>query len=225
MTAAWPDAIVDWELEAKRTNKSVEAKRATQKRDIRGPTQARPEKIRACNRSDKPAAGIRDLAIFALGERPMLRRSEIAALTVENVDRENETIRVFGKKRTASETLNLVDDTIRHVKPWMDLRKELPSRPLFVRIRARNRPASPGHHPAALTTPKRLVEPLTSASTLRIERPSFHWILRDRRRMQTSASPAAPIKPYVAGSGTGALGNVLIVTASTLALMYQPPCP
>lgn len=137
VTAAWRDGIVDWKLESKvTTNKSVEAKRATQRRDMRGPSPDRLKKIREVIAADKSPAGIRDLAIFALGESPMLRRSEMAALTVEDVNLEEKTVRVFGKKRTASETLNLVDDTIRDLKPWVDLRKGMPSHPLFARIRA-----------------------------------------------------------------------------------------
>jgi integrase len=137
VTAAWRDGIVDWKLEAKATtDKTTETRRATQRRDMRGPTPERLKKIREVIAADTSATGLRDLAIFALAESPMLRRSEIVALTIADIDLSEKTVRVFGKKRTESEKLNLVDDTIRDLLPWLALRKGGPTDPVFVRIRA-----------------------------------------------------------------------------------------
>ena len=143
VAAAFRSGIVDWKLEVKTSNTlSKAAKKATAKRDMSGPTVARYQRLIAhlemkiCD-PKLTAAATRDLAIIALLENPMLRRSEVSALDIGDIDLTSgaEGVTLVGKARTEPETLPMPPETIRAVAEWLKIRQGEPSAPLFVQIR------------------------------------------------------------------------------------------
>ena len=109
-------------------------------RDTRGPGLAGVRILmrELVERSDRK--GVRDLAILRLLYDLGLRRGEIVALDVEDVDLEQERLWVIGKGRTQKETLSLPEPTRRALAGWLEVRG-LEAGPLFTNVdRAGKRP-------------------------------------------------------------------------------------
>jgi len=140
---AFRDGLVDWKLEVVASrNLSPEQKKATEKRDMSGPTASAFSSILAKLKAElvdpkRAPAATRDLALIYLLENPMLRRSEAAALNVKDIDLTpgEEKVTILGKARTETEQLPLPRAIVPYLKNWLNLRKGQPSDPLFVRIR------------------------------------------------------------------------------------------
>jgi integrase/recombinase XerC len=99
------------------------------------------------------AKGARDLALLRLLHDLALRRGEVLALDLADVDFEGETVGVIGKGKTEAVRLTLPDPVRDALARWVVLRGESPGA-LFTRLdRARGRaaPALEGDGPDRLT--------------------------------------------------------------------------
>jgi len=83
----------------------------------------------AQSRGDKK--GIRDFAILRLLYDLALRRGEVVALDLVDIDINNKTIKIIGKGRSEKETLSLPQPTLDAIRSWIDVRGDDPG-PLFV---------------------------------------------------------------------------------------------
>lgn len=127
--------IVDWKLRVESFNELTPAqKKNAKKRNMAGPTPKELKKIREVIRLDRSARGLRDAAIFALGESPALRRSEIAALDVGDVDLERRVVTIVGKARKEPEELAIPRSTAKDLAAWLDVRNGNRSDPVFVAV-------------------------------------------------------------------------------------------
>jgi integrase/recombinase XerC len=107
--------VVPWTLQ-------VAGVRARAYRDTRGPGQAgvRSIVVEAARRDDPK--GLRDTAIIRLLHDLGLRRGEVVALDVEDIDVDGRTVAVVGKGDTGKTTLTLPEPTARALKAWLDVR-------------------------------------------------------------------------------------------------------
>jgi integrase/recombinase XerC len=135
VSAARLDGLVDWKLQVEAaSNLSRAARKASGHRNMEGPTPEELKRVRETLRKDRTLAGLRDAAIIALLENPMLRASEVVGLDVRDVDLPKKTVTIVGKARTEPETLPMPQATAADVAAWIDARKKLGPGPLFVRI-------------------------------------------------------------------------------------------
>lgn len=115
--------IVPWSLE-------VKGLKTKAYRDTQGPGRAgvRAMMERAAVRSD--AKGRRDRAALRLFHDLALRRGELAALDVEDLNLDAATVAVLGKDRNEKETLSLPEQTKDSLVEWLAARGAEPG-PLF----------------------------------------------------------------------------------------------
>jgi len=142
VAAARMDGMVVWALELRKARRGTsETSIATAQRDMGGPTPSELKKIRDVIILDQSLPGIRDRAIFDLGADLMLRRSEIASLSVNDIDFKKCRLRVLGKGQAEPQWIPLVPSVSVGLRRWMDLRGGRGNDPLFVGL---NRGSS--HH-------------------------------------------------------------------------------
>lgn len=122
---------VAWSIE-------VEAPRPEPRRDVRGPDRSDQKKLWRELESKDDARGRRDRAIIALLFDLALRRGEVAALDLADLDFKGKTIAVLGKGKREKVTLSLKPPTIKALEAWVFARGSDPG-PLFIRT---DRPAS-----------------------------------------------------------------------------------
>jgi len=136
VSAARLDGLVDWKLQVEAaSNLSRAARKASGQRNMEGPTPEELKRVRETLRRDRSLAGLRDAAIIALLENPMLRASEVVGLDVRDVDLPKKTVTIVGKARAEPETLPMPQATAADVAAWIEARKQLGPGPLFVSIR------------------------------------------------------------------------------------------
>lgn len=115
--------VVPWTLE-------IPSLRGEPCRDTRGPGVANVRAILGNLKDRKDPKGIRDVAIIRLLYDLGLRRGEVTALDVEDMDLEAGTLDVMGKGRTQKETLTIPEATRAALADWMGVHGES-SGPLF----------------------------------------------------------------------------------------------
>lgn len=117
----------------------VESPRAESYRDTRGP--GRDGYVRVLEIAREAAAtpkGRRDLALVRLMHDVALRRAEVLALDLVDVDLEAGTVAVVGKGKTAKNPLSLPGPTRAALADWLAVRGPDPG-PVFVRLDGANR--------------------------------------------------------------------------------------
>ena len=116
--------MVPWSIE-------VENLKAQAYRDTRGPGRQGFRRLmeEAGRRTDRKA--LRDRAILRLLHDLALRRAEVVALDMEDVDLESGSVTILGKGRTQKERLSLPEPTKAALASWIDARGTAPG-PLFL---------------------------------------------------------------------------------------------
>ena len=117
----------------------VEGPRVIDFRDTTGPGRDGWLRLLAAAESDRPK-GRRDRALLRLLHDLALRRAEVLALDLADVDLDGRRLAVLGKGRTALEWLTINDPTAEALREWLDARGPHPG-PLFVNF---DRSAKPG---------------------------------------------------------------------------------
>ncbi len=112
--------MIPWRLE-------VSAPKVGKFRDTRGPGLAGYRKLLAAARSHgNPAKAARDAAILRLMGDRGLRRGEVTALDMEDLDLEDERIAVTGKGSGGEkEWLTIPKETVSAIRQWLDAREGL----------------------------------------------------------------------------------------------------
>jgi integrase/recombinase XerC len=123
--------MIPWTLEVK--NQKVEAYR-----DTRGPGIDNFKKILNLAEARGDAKGLRDKAMLRLLFDLGLRRGEVAALDLSDLDRERKAIRVMGKGRTQKTELSLPAPTMTALTEWIKERGEEQG-PLFLNLDRANK--------------------------------------------------------------------------------------
>jgi len=121
--------LVSWTLE-------VESPKAEAYRDTRGPGDDGWKAMLSTAKREAEtgeAKAVRDLALIRLLHDLGLRRGEVVALDLADVDLERGTVTIIGKGKTAGELLSLPEGTARALADWIQVRGEAPG-PLFVRL-------------------------------------------------------------------------------------------
>ena len=109
-------------------------------RDTRGPGKdAFQQMLKACNNQQFPQ-NIRNKAILRLLFDLALRRSEVSALEIEDIDVFRSQISIIGKGRTQKQILSLPNITREVLNEWVKYRDRC-SGPLFINL-SRSRPAN-----------------------------------------------------------------------------------
>ena len=116
--------MVPWSIE-------VENLKAQAYRDTRGPGRQGFRRLmeEAGSRTDRKA--LRDRAVLRLLHDLALRRAEVVALDMEDVDLESGSVTILGKGRTQKERLSLPEPTKAALASWIDARGTAPG-PLFL---------------------------------------------------------------------------------------------
>lgn len=116
--------MVPWSIE-------VENLKAQAYRDTRGPGRQGFRRLmeEAGSRTDRKA--LRDRAVLRLLHDLALRRAEVVALDMEDVDLESGSVTILGKGRTQKERLSLPEPTKTALSSWIDARGTEPG-PLFL---------------------------------------------------------------------------------------------
>lgn len=117
---------VSWLLE-------VESVKGGKYRDTRGPGTDGVRRILAALAERGGAKGIRDAAIVRLLHSPALRRGELVALDLTDLNLETGALRVIGKGRREPETLTLPTPTLEALRAWVAVRGTEPG-PLFANL-------------------------------------------------------------------------------------------
>ncbi len=110
-------------------------------RDTRGPGVANVTRLLAAASEDTTALGLRNRAALRLLFDLGLRRGEVVALDVDDVDLAEKTVRVTGKRRTQKETLTLPAPTCAALRVWLRERGDAPG-PLFINFDHANKGAT-----------------------------------------------------------------------------------
>jgi len=118
--------IITWSLEIK--NQKAEAYR-----DTKGPGIDNFKKILGLTEARGDVKGIRDKAILRLLFDLGLRRGELTALDIEDLDLAKKTIQVMGKGKTQKIELTLPAPTITALTGWLKTRGDF-SGPLFLNL-------------------------------------------------------------------------------------------
>ena len=116
---------VDWTLDCR-------APRAERRRDVRGPDRADMKRLWKTLAGDAPQAR-RDRAMVALLFDLALRRNEVLALDLADVDLSGGTVAVVGKGHREAQRLTLPPPTKRAIEGWIEARGIDPG-PLFHRM-------------------------------------------------------------------------------------------
>ena len=116
--------MVPWSIE-------VENLKAQAYRDTRGPGRQGFRRLmeEAGSRTDRKA--LRDRAVLRLLHDLALRRAEVVALDMEDVDLESGSVTILGKGRTQKERLSLPEPTKTALSSWIGARGTEPG-PLFL---------------------------------------------------------------------------------------------
>jgi len=114
----------------------VPAVRSESYRDTRGPGVAGVRSLLDALAARQDAKGVRDRVILRLLYDLALRRAEVAALDVADVDLAGRTVAVLGKGRRERETRTLPDVTRAAVEAWLRVRGTQPGPLLTNRDRA-----------------------------------------------------------------------------------------
>jgi len=122
--------IIPWTLQIK--NQKSEAYR-----DTTGPGVDNFKKILNLTESRQDKKGIRDKAILRLLFDLGLRRGEVVALDVVDLDLERKTISVLGKGKTQKVKLSLPEKTVNSLLEWLKARGESPGLLFFNLDRAK----------------------------------------------------------------------------------------
>ena len=120
----------------------VESPKVATYRDTTGPGQAGWREMLSDARfeAEKSAKGRRDLAIIRMLHDLALRRGELVALDLADVNLEEETIAVIGKGQTDAQRMTLPPQTLDALTDWITARGVWDG-PLFVRLdRAAKKP-------------------------------------------------------------------------------------
>ncbi len=140
--------LISWKLEAK--NLKTEPYR-----DTRGPGLEGFKRMLNITKERNDCKGARDFAILRLLFDLGLRRGEVVALDVADVDLAAHTIDVMGKGRSQKSTLTLSEPTSQALSSWFDIRGTEPG-PLFTNCDR----AQKGHGRLSGTSVYRLVRSL-----------------------------------------------------------------
>jgi site-specific recombinase XerD len=126
---AWRHHLITAEAYQRATDvQSVNAQRLPTGRELESVELS--ELIAVCLEDESnPALGIRDAAIISLMYSSGLRRAEVVALNLEDLDLTKGQLRVVGK-RNKERLAFLAQGAVRAVEKWLDLRGKLPG-PLF----------------------------------------------------------------------------------------------
>ena len=100
-------------------------------RDTRGPGREGVRAILDGATTRKDVKGVRDVAIVRLLHDLGLRRAEVVALDVVDVNVDEGAIWILGKGRSEKDRLTLPEPTLRALRDWLTVRGEEPG-PLFV---------------------------------------------------------------------------------------------
>ncbi len=111
--------MVSWKIE-------VGGLKTTPYRDTRGPGLDGFKKLIRVLETRRAPKARRDLAIVRLLHDCALRRAEVVALDLEDVDLEAGTVAVLGKGRTEKEALTLPAPTAAALAKWIDARGQEP---------------------------------------------------------------------------------------------------
>jgi integrase/recombinase XerC len=111
--------MVTWGLE-------VAGMRSQPYRDTRGPGRDGYKKLLAAAKDQKPDKAARDTAILHLLYDLALRRGEVVALELMDVDLVSCRVAVMGKGRTEKEFLTLPEPTTTVLRAWMEFRGDRP---------------------------------------------------------------------------------------------------
>ena len=126
VTLARTLGLTTWTLEVKNV-------KSTPYRDTRGPgVPAFKRMLNQLNRR-KDSKGIRDTAILRLLYDLALRRGEVAALDVDDVDLEAGVVAVLGKGHRERISLTLPEPTTEALRKWLEVRGVEPG-PLFTNV-------------------------------------------------------------------------------------------
>ena len=106
-------------------------------RDTTGPGHDGWLRLKDAARGDRPKAR-RDRAMLLLLHDAALRRGELLALDVEDLDLSRARVQVMGKGRSAKEWLTLNDSTVKALSEWLDARGRHDG-PLFVSFHRRHK--------------------------------------------------------------------------------------
>lgn len=111
--------IIPWSL-------NVKGLKVTSQRDLRGPGVPGFSGMVAQAASHKGAKGTRDVAILRLLFDLGLRRGELTALDLSDVDIQGKTLQVIGKGKTQKIALTLPDRTAKALAEWIAKRGNAP---------------------------------------------------------------------------------------------------
>ncbi len=107
--------VVSWELR-------IKGPKSRSYRDTSGPGTRNVRRMLGLVRDRDDRKGVRDFAILRLLYDLALRRGEIVALDLEDLDLEGTTIKILGKGRTEKEILTLPQPTIEALRTWVEVR-------------------------------------------------------------------------------------------------------
>jgi integrase/recombinase XerC len=111
--------MIAWALE-------VSGLRSQPYRDTRGPGRDGFRKLLGAVKEQKPIKAARDVAILHLLYDLALRRGEVVALDIMDVDLAAGRVAVMGKGRTEKEFLTLPEPTSASLSAWMEFRGDCP---------------------------------------------------------------------------------------------------
>lgn len=129
------DGYIDWNLEIDSDTCALnETYRSTSQRDMSGPTPDEMKNLRVSLDADDSIAGLRDRALIALLENPMLHVHEVVALTRGDIDLVARRVSIPGKRHQETDALPIPTPTCADVQAWLDVAEFKPSMPLFRQI-------------------------------------------------------------------------------------------
>ena len=115
--------LIGWKLEIKNL-------KTTAYRDTKGPGCSAVKKMLDITAGRGDDKGTRDLAIIRLLHDLGLRRGELVALDIADVNLSDRTISILGKGKTQRQTLTLPGKTVEALGQWLSIRGSEPG-PLF----------------------------------------------------------------------------------------------
>ena len=107
--------LIGWELK-------IKGPKSKQYRDTAGPGTRNVRRMFNIVQGRQDAKGLRDFAILRLLYDLALRRGEVVALDLEDLDLESRVIKILGKGRTEKEILTLPQPTVDALRAWLEVR-------------------------------------------------------------------------------------------------------
>ena len=107
--------IINWELK-------IRGPKSRQYRDTAGPGTRNIQKMFNIIKVRRDRKGIRDFAIIRRLYDLALRRGEIVALDLEDLDIDATTVKILGKGRAEKEILTLPQPTVEALRAWLEVR-------------------------------------------------------------------------------------------------------